>query len=66
MWFILVRVTTRRTRKHGARGMAPEIEPVLWYDYIGTLWHEIGHTMCASHNRSETVIRVQKDRCVLG
>ena len=33
--------------------MAPEIEPVLWYDYIETLWHEIGHTMCASHNRPE-------------
>ena len=33
--------------------MAPEIAPILWYDYIDTLWHEIGHTMCAAHNRPE-------------
>ena len=25
----------------------------MWYDYIDTLWHEIGHTMCAAHNRPE-------------
>ena len=32
---------------------APEIHHQDWYDFIRTLWHEIGHTMCAKHSREE-------------